>query len=43
MATKWSHIKHKGEVKPEHKAALERRYNRLWWRLVRFWDRLRGR
>lgn len=45
MAKKWSEIQHKSTPEQRAKAQLdiEQEYNRPWWRLVRFWDRARGR
>jgi hypothetical protein len=45
MAKKWSEIQHKSTRQQRAKARLdiEQEYNRPWWRLVRFWDRARGR
>jgi len=44
MSKKWSEIQHKStpEQREEAKAELDKEYNRLRWRLVRLWDRLRG-
>lgn len=52
MAKKWSEIKHKGSHEGDplagfrirlYKEEMERQMNRPWWRLVRWWDRRRGR
>lgn len=47
-AKKWSEIKHQGIPLDEFRIQLLKedmikQYNRPWWRLVRWWDRRRGR